>query len=66
MTRSADAPREPLSTAQRRVLERLVGEEVARRDEPAVAEAYADFRAAMEGLRRDAAPLLAHEEGRDQ
>ncbi|MEA5455998.1 hypothetical protein SPF06_14780 [Sinomonas sp. JGH33] len=46
-------PREPLDAAQRRVLERLVGADVARQDEAAVAEAYADFRDAMDALRRE-------------
>ena len=40
-----------LDAPQRAALVALVGEEVARQDEPAVATAYADFRAGMEGLR---------------
>ncbi|WP_415856720.1 hypothetical protein [Sinomonas sp. G460-2] len=54
MNASAGASAGPrrLEPRQRAVLVRLVGEDVAREDEPAVAQAYADFRAAMDALRR--------------
>lgn len=49
----APAPEPELEPQQREALERLVGAAVAREDERAVARAYADFRDAMEALRRE-------------
>lgn len=52
MTGPAEPPSARLEPAQFAALVRLVGEDVAREDEPAVAEAYADFQDAMAALRR--------------
>lgn len=52
MTGPTEPPCARLEPAQFAALVRLVGEDVAREDERAVARAYADFRDAMDALRQ--------------